>query len=474
MRGCIIETVMDSVSPKGPENQKRTAVLITVLATSFLTSFSGSALNLAIPEISREFPTSASLLGWIVTAYILCSATLAVPFGRISDVGGRRPVYLMGILIFALTSGATFFAWNFWVVLVLRILQGIGGAMIFATNIAILVNAYPPQMRGKVLGYSVASTYVGLSMGPVAGGLLTHNFGWRSVFAVNLVAGLLAFFIALLRLPREQKKTGAKSYDAPGMLLYSFSVFGIMYGLTTVSDGWLGTAILVAGLALFFVFLRHELRTEMPALEVRLFKNNPNFLLSNLAALLNYGATYATGYLVSIFLQVVQGHDPQQSGLIMICQPAMMAVVSLFAGRLSDRHSPYRLASIGMAFCTVSLFSYIFVGVEASLGHIILNLVLVGIGFGFFASPNTNAIMSNVKPQDYSVASSLISTMRTIGQVGSMAIITAVTQMRLGSQTFEEAPAIDLVGAMRFAFIIFSIICAAGIFISLQRHSAKD
>ncbi|MDR3072445.1 MAG: MFS transporter [Clostridiales Family XIII bacterium] len=470
---------MEDHSEPTTGKSKNFAILITVLATSFVTTFSGSALNLSIPEISKEFGISAALIGWLVTSYILCSASLAVPFGRIADMGARRQVYLFGILIFALASGVTFFAQAFWHVLVLRILQGVGGAMIFSTNIAILVNAYPPQMRGKVIGFSVAATYVGLSMGPVVGGLLTHNSGWRSVFLVNFICGLIAFLVALFNVPKTSRAGNKsskekKDYDVPGMLMYFVSMLSTMYGLTILSSGILGWVLTIAGIGLLILFVRHEGRVEHPALAVRLFKNNPNFLLSNLAALLNYGATFATGYLVSIYLQTVQAYDAQQAGLILICQPAVMAVISPFAGRLSDKKSPFLLASIGMAFCAVSLFSYIFLGTDAPMFHIIINLVLVGIGFGLFSSPNTNVIMSSVPPKDSSIASSLLATMRTVGQVLSMAIITFIMNSHLGDKTLQNSPPELLVSAMKTSFIVFAAICAVGVLTSLQRKTNKE
>jgi MFS family permease len=362
-------------------------------------------------------------------------------------------------------------------VLILRLIQGVSGAMIFSTNIAILLDAHPKNMRGKVLGYSSAMIYVGLSLGPVFGGLLTHNFGWRSVFIVNFIVSTSALVVAFIGIPKKAKADNVDAapqekvgYDVPGMVLYSLTMLCVLYGFTIVSEGITGYILIGVGVALLAVFLRHETKTKHPALEVRLFKN-VNFLLSNLAALLNYGATFATGYLVSIYLQVVMSIDAQSAGLIMICQPAFMALIAPFAGHLSDKHSPYKLASLGMAFCSVSLASYIFLGTESSIVHVIINLVLIGIGFGFFSAPNTNAIMSNVKPADFGVASSLTASMRSLGQVSSMAIITFIMNSNLGGQTLYDAAPETLIAVFRTSFTIFTVICLIGIIISFGRKT---
>jgi EmrB/QacA subfamily drug resistance transporter len=467
----------------GNEYTGKKAVLISVLVTNFVSTFSGSALNLAVPQIAFEFETSASTIGWLVTAYLLAATAFSVPFGRIADISGRRPLYLAGIAIFAASSGLIYFSTSFVMVLILRLAQGVSGAMIFSTNTAILLDAYPANMRGRVLGYSSAMIYVGLSLGPVFGGLLTHNFGWRSVFIVNFIVSATAFFVAFAGIPKNAKTdrgsqesvprgTEMVGYDVPGMILYSLTMLFILYGFTIVSDGIVGFALIGVGVLLLIVFLRHESRTEHPALEVRLFKN-VNFLLSNLAALLNYGATFATGYLVSIYLQIIMSIDAQSAGLIMICQPAFMALIAPFAGKLSDKYSPYKLSSIGMALCSASLASYIFLETESSLVHVIINLVLIGIGFGFFSAPNTNAIMSNVKPADFGVASSLTASMRSLGQVSSMAIITIIMNSNLAGQTLHEAGPETLISVLRISFTIFTGICLIGIIVSFGRKTKK-
>jgi EmrB/QacA subfamily drug resistance transporter len=450
------------------------AIYATLLLTAFVTTFTASATNLAIPEIALEFGSSATLTGWVVTGYILVTAMLAVPFGRFADATGRRRVYIVGCALFIVFSALIPFSQSIGIMLALRMIVGVSGAMIFATNTAILVDVTPPNRRGRILGLSVMCTYIGLTVGPVAGGILTHNLGWRSIFIITALIGLVSLIVAVIGMPKggeasvPLRKIKVSTLDPLGSLLYAAGIFSLMFGFSEAAETWLGYPLIGVGIAVLAIFVKHETVTQNPIVKVGLFKNL-NFLFSNLASLLNYGATFALSYMLSIYLQLVMGYNAQMAGLILVLQPALQAVFSPISGRLSDKRSPFILASLGMAFCAAGLFSYIFIGEQSPLWHVMINLAVVGIGFGLFSSPNTNAIMSSVPSQDSSIASSMLATMRSLGHTSSMAVITLITHSHLGNAEYKDAAASDIVATMHTAFIIFAIICAVGIFISLQR-----
>ncbi|MCL2437000.1 MAG: MFS transporter, partial [Clostridiales bacterium] len=214
-----------------------------------------------------------------------------------------------------------------------------------------------------------------------------------------------------------------------------------------------------------------ELKIENPVIQIRVFTKNIAYAFSNIAALLNYGATFAIGYLLSIYLQVVMGHTSQIAGLILIAQPLVMAVCSPYAGRLSDKVSPFKLASFGMALCAAGIVMLIFINSDYPLWLIIAALVVTGIGVGFFSSPNTNAVMACVEEKDYGVASSILATMRSIGHTLSMAIVTLIVSMYMGGSALTDAEPEVLIQTMRVSFIIFAVICIVGIFVSAKRKS---
>lgn len=455
-------------SDKSIKSIQRSTIFVVII-TSFITTFTGSALNLSIPSMGNEFHASATAVGWIVTGYILAAAVLSVPFGRLADRTGRKRVLVTGILIFALCSGGAALAESMTVLLLFRVLQGVGAAMIFSTNMAVLISAFSPEKRGKVLGYSIASTYIGLSAGPVVGGFLNHYFGWRSIFILTFVISGVVCYTAMRKLPAGKVDHEKPGLDLVGNILYILMLTLIMFGLSTVSTLVYSKYLILAGIILFAIFIIHELRAKSPIIEVRLFAHNIGYAFSNLAALMNYGATFALSYLLSIYLQVVMDYSSEVSGLILISQPLMMALLSPYAGRLSDRVSPFKLASFGMGLCALGLFSFIFISENYPFPLIIANLLVVGVGFAFFSSPNTNAVMACVEKKDYSVASSILATMRTIGHSASMAVVTFIVAHRMGDITLGDAEPALLVDTMQISFLIFTCVCGAGIFISLKR-----
>lgn len=452
----------------------QTYILWVMLVVSFTITFASSSINLALPDIALEFNSKATLLGWTITGYTLANAVFAVPFGRIADLTGRRRIFLIGVLILTIVSIACIFAWSVQALIILRIIQGVGAAMVFCTNQAILISTFPPEKRGKILGYSTASIYTGLSTGPIIGGLMNHYWGWKSIFIFISVITVTILIIAIKKLPKLESPSQEGSFDKAGNILYVLMISCIMYGFSTFTESLWSKLLLAAGLVLVGFFISHELKCASPIMDVGLFARNKGYGFSNLVALLNYGATFALGYLMSIYLQVVMGYDSQISGLILIIQPLFMAVLSPFTGRLSDRVSAFKLSSFGMALCALALFSFTFISTDYALIRIIISLVIMGIGIAFFSTPNTNAVMSCVSQKDYGVASSTLATMRSIGQTSSMTIITLVVAVKMGSAAFAEVPAELLVSTMRIGFAIFTILCVIGVFVSLLRNKPVE
>jgi MFS family permease len=474
----------------------RQTTLFIAMVASFANPFAGSSLSIAIPFIGTEFQASATSLSWVISALMLTTITLSVPFGRLADLWGKRRVFNTGIFIFAVATLLGTFAPSLAALIALRVVQGVGGAMVISTNMAILVDVFPARERGRVLGLTVMCTYIGLSLGPVLGGVITHYLNWRAVFAATSGVSLIAFIVAVSTMPRLSKAVGAADAtivgDAGGtvagtvvakadsptinpasIVLYMAAMFSFMYGFTVFAQHVYSYILLGAGAVLFVVFVWHESKVPFPVVEMRLFKGNRNYVFSNLAALLNYAATFALGYILAIYLEVVKGYPSDIAGLILVTQPILMAIISPIAGRLSDRWSPFVMSSVGMAICVVSMLSFLFLDADSPLIHVIVNLAIVGVGFGIFSSPNTNAVMSSVSPGDFGVANSILSTMRSVGQVSSMAIITIVMHFTIGNALIEEAGNAGIMRAFNVTFIVFAVICAAGVLLSLNRRKKK-
>jgi EmrB/QacA subfamily drug resistance transporter len=450
----------------------RTIVLIVSTAAAFLTPFMSSALNVALPSIGREFAMNAVLLGWVATSFILAAAVFLVPFGKFADIHGRKKIFAWGSLAYALTSVLSALAPSPGLLLASRVLQGIGGAMIFSTGVAMLTSAYPVSERGKVLGLNVSSTYLGLSLGPVLGGILTQNLGWRSIFWINGALGLVVFGLVLAYLPEEWAEARGEKFDAAGSLLLGSTLIAVMLGLSRLPKP-IGGILILAGLIAAVFFVRWEMRSSNPVLNMNLFRQNTVFAFSNLAALINYCATFAVGFLVSLYLQYCKGLSPQKAGLVLIAQPVMMAVFSPLTGRLSDRIEPRLLASAGMAVSVLGLLLLSFLGPATGLGFIFAALLVLGFGFALFSSPNTNAVMSSVERRFYGVASATLGTMRMTGQMLSMGTAMLIFALFLGASRITPDVFPQFLTAVRTAFWFFAALCLGGVFASLSRGKLR-
>jgi EmrB/QacA subfamily drug resistance transporter len=450
----------------------RIALFIAVLA-GFLAPFDVSAVNIALPTIGAEFSMDAVTLGWVSTAYLLSSALFLVPFGRIADIVGRKRIFTLGLSLFTAASLAMALTVIPATIVPIRLVQGMGGALIYGTAVAILTAVTPPPDRGKALGIYTTAVYLGLSVGPFLGGIMTGTLGWRSIFLVNVPIGIFALWLVTRRLPGEWADARGESFDTPGALLYGLSLVCVMLGF-----GWLpsprGIAMILAGILLLAGFVLHERKVRFPLLDVGLFTANRVFAFSNLAALINYSATFAVTFFLSFYLQTLRGFPPAAAGAILVTQPLIQAILSSPAGRLSDRVEPGKVASAGMALCAAGLLLLSFIQADSPIPSLLLALALLGMGFALFSSPNTNAVMSSVERRCYGVASGTLGTMRLVGQMLSMGIAMTLFSVYIGQVEIgpENYPA--LLSAIQTGFIIFTILCIIGIYPSLARGNMRD
>ncbi len=451
----------------------RTTALIILTIASFLTPFTASAVNIALPSIAAEFNLDAVTLGWVSTAYLLATAIVLVPAGRWADIHGRKLVFLAGAVVFGLTSFLIALAPTAAILIALRVLQGAGGAMISATAVAILIAVYPPQEKGRVLGINTAAVYVGLSLGPTIGGILTQQFGWHSVFLVMVPLAILVIFLTLWKLPGEWAEARGDTFDLLGSILYGLSLLAIMYGFTVLPDG-LGAALITFGVVGFVAFAGWEGRVKSPVLDLRIFRNNTVFTYSNMAALINYSATSASGFLLSLYLQQIRGLQPETAGLLLIAQPVVQAIFSPTAGHMSDSVEPRLLASAGMAMTAAGLFLFALLSPTTPLILVVLVLMLLGLGFGLFSSPNTNAVMSSVDRKRYGIASATLSTMRTVGQTMSIGIAVLIFALIIGHVAISPTVYPQLMSSIKITFLIFGVLCLVGIYFSLSRGKLHE
>lgn len=444
------------------------SVLVVTCAASFLFPFMGSSVNVALPSIGADLGMTAVELTWVATAFLLTSTLLLMPFGRVGDTKGRKRVLMTGVATYAVGSALAGLAPTGMALIAARAVQGSGGAMLASTALAILSSAYGPGERGKALGINAACLYSGVSLGPAVGGIVTQSLGWRALLLMNVPLALTLLLAAYLKLPASRPSAPNTPFDWKGFGAYALFLFGVMYGISLLPEAR-GYFVIGAGIAGLALLLRVERDAPHPLVDIGLFKSNMPFAMSNVAALLNYSATFAAGFLMSLYLQVVVGLPPRTAGLTLVAMPIVQAFVSPLAGRLSDRMEPRVLASIGMGLTAVALLTLSRLTTETGIWYVVAALMLLGLGVGLFASPNTNAVMTSVPPGKYGLAVATLATMRQAGMVLSMAVATLVISAKIGDIGVAAAPMPDFVEAVQLTFVICAIACMVGIVASLSR-----
>lgn len=446
------------------KTSKKVALIISSLS-AFLTPFMVSSMNIVLPSIAKDFEMNAMQMSWVVTSYILSASIFLVPFGRLSDIKGRKKIFIIGICIFTVvTFLISVIPLNSMLLIFLRFVQGFGSAMIFGTGMTIIVSVFPPHERGRVLGFNVASVYLGLAVGPFIGGLMTQHFTWRSIFVLTALIGVLVTVITAFKLKGEWADARGEKFDVKGSVIYGISLVCLMLGFSKLPKPW-AFILAAAGIIFFVIFVLVENRTEHPVLNFNIFKKNKVYTLATSSALINYSATFGVGFLMSLYLQNVRGMTPLYAGTVMLVQPAIQTIFSPVAGRFADKKDPQTIASFGMGLTSAGLFLLIFINQNTGLLYIMASLAILGFGFAFFSSPNTTAAMNSAEKRYYGVASSILGTMRLLGQMLSMGISMIVFSLIIGNARITNENTLMFMKSMKIIYIIFALLCFAGIFL---------
>jgi Arabinose efflux permease len=465
----LAQNAGSALTPK----QKR-LILVGISLASFMTPFGMSMLNLSLPEIGADFHVSAHTLGWVSTAYLFSSVLFLVPMARLSDLVGRKKIFSLGMIVAICTACLGPFSPSFWFLIFLRICDGFAMACVFATSLPILSSIYPPAERGSAFGINIALVYLGSSMGPVIGGIMTANVGWRSLFFLLIPLALTSIIMVSKTLKTNSIESAGEPFDKTGTLLYVISIFFLLFGLSNLPEAW-AFILLAIGLITFPIFILYSKKQTYPIVQVRLFFTNKRFARSNFAAFLNYAGTYAIIFFLSLYLQRVLLFTSDIAGFILLAQPALQAFFSPFVGRLSDKIDSRYLSTFGLILAAIGLLGLSALTAETSLSYLIVCQFSVGIGLAFFAAPNTSSIMNCVGKKDYSTASASLSIMRQSGMVLSMAIAMCAVSVFLGSTEMIQAETIPFfLNSMKMTFCIGAVCCLSGAALSYFRGADKN
>jgi EmrB/QacA subfamily drug resistance transporter len=446
--------------------EKTTRNIILAVATlgGVVATFAASAITVAIPRIEQEFELSAVVLSWIPLTYVLAAAALIMTAGRLGDIFGRVKVFTIGLVGFNIFMFAAALAPSGAWLITLRTLQGLSAALLFATNIALVTLSQPPEARGRALGMLTAGVYLGSSTGPVLGGLMTDYLGWRSMFLFVGGATLVTCALTIWKLHNVEWKEPRKArFDILGSVIWAIALPSLLLGFTLLPETIGITLVGIGAIGLAF-FLWWETHAADPLLSVNLLRHNRTFALSNVAALINYSATFGLSFLMTLYLHYNRGFKVSEVGYVLVAAPVFQTIVSPFAGRLADRLQPRLVGATGQALCALGLFTFAFLGTTTPLWFIVLALCVLGVGFGLFASPVAHMVMSSVDRQYVGTASATLATMRVAGQGVSMGIAGLLLAIMVGgSKQLHPSDYPNLLASVRVTFAIFAVLCALGL-----------
>lgn len=446
-------------------------VLLAACAAIFVNPLAGSMLNLALGSIQDDFLCSEHSLGWISSIYFIVSVMALLPTAKLADIYGKRTVFLVGIVFATAGFILSAFSQNIYQLYVFRGVTAIGTAAISGTSVSMIASVYPPNERGGALGINTACIYLGGSLGPVLGGVMTEMFGWKSIF-IFLLPFVIVGAVAMLMFRHNFINTPGAKFDIPGSVVYAMGILVMMFGVLSLPEMY-AVAMIVAGLAVIIAFIFMEKKVQNPIFKGSLFKSS-TFSRSMLALFLNYTSSFCISFVLSRYLQEIGALTPSQAGLYLMAQPAVQVVFTLVAGKMSDTMDKRILPTLGMAIICVGLVMLLFLGIDLNVPLLIMSQIVIGMGFGIFSAPNTNAIMSYVSRQDFNAASGLISVARQMGMMLSIGLATCLIAIMLGTDTMlvpsNYSTFIDM---MKVAWGICLCMCVIGTIVSWFRGSSK-
>jgi EmrB/QacA subfamily drug resistance transporter len=456
------------------ERSGRRTVLLTAAIAEFVATFTASAVSVASQSIDEEWHVSAVTLSWISLAYILLAAALLMPAGRLADIYGRKRFFVIGMVAFTVFAFAAALAPSASVLILFRALQGVATAILYACTVALVTLAYPPENRGRALGLMVGGVYLGLTLGPLLGGIIIDNLGWRWTFAFVGVIGATNCVLAGWRLQGvEWREPRRARFDVAGSIVWAVALTLLLVGFSLLPET-LGWALIAAGAAGIAGFLWRETRAADPLLNVDLLRRNRAFAYSNVATLITYAATFAVTFLISLYLEYDKGLTAQTVGLVLVTGTLVQTVFSPVAGRVADRVEARFVAAAGITACALGLGACVFLGDDTPYGYIIAALSLLGLGLAFFATPIMHVIMGSVDRNYTGVASATIGTMRMTGQNISLGLATSLLAVFVGRHAITTADSSKLLTSIRVTFALLTALCVVGLVVALAGTRAAE
>src|SRR5215472_9670066 len=413
----------DDEAASGGGSPRTGLAMIVIMAGVLMTAVDTTIVVLALPEMQRSLHVALSAVVWVIISFLLVITLLATQVGRLGDMFGRVRMYQAGFVVFVVGSLLCALAWDEASIIVFRVVQGIGGALIMANSGAVIADLYPRERRGGAYGLTALGWTLGAVVGVVLGGLIVTYVSWRWIFWINVPPGVVAI-AASLRVLRDHGERVRRRLDLPGMLTLGLGLFGVLWAMTKLANAPLDAEMvgyLLGGVALIVVFVLIEARAADPMLPLSLFRV-PTMAASLFASLFQGLASFAVLFLVLMYLQGPRGLSPIHASLLLVPGYVAGAAVGPPAGWLADRRGPVLPATGGLAIQVIVLLCYAQLTLTTPLWLIVLISLVNGIGTSFFFPANSSAVMKAAPPDMYGIASGMLRTFANIGMVFSFAV----------------------------------------------------
>ncbi len=409
--------------------------LVAVTLGVIMVGVDGTVVAVANPYIGRDLRASLADLQWVTNSYLLVIAVSLIFGGKLGDHFGRRRIFLIGVVGFALTSLCIGLVGTIDGVVVLRGAQGAFGACLLPNSLALLRTAYPEDELNRAIGIWVSATAIATAAGPIVGGLFVEHVSWQSVFFINVPIGAVALAIGMLVL-RESRESVPQRFDVVGTLTLGLGLAAIVYGLIKAQSwGWMtsGTLTLIGlGLLLIGLFIAVEQRSAHPLLPLRIFRDR-SVSVGTVVVLLDFFALFGVLFFVSLYLENVHGYSPVAAGLRLLPLTIAFAVSSPIGARLTDRFGPWLPITLGLTISSIGLFSFATLRVDSSYLHLWPPFVLLGLGIGFVVTAATDAIIGNTSEDDAGVAGGVQTTAIQLGGVLGTAVCGSILGRQVAS-----------------------------------------
>lgn len=454
--------------------------LIIVITMTFMACLDSSIINVALPVLTKELVQPLSSIEWVVISYLITICSTLIFFGRLGDVFGKSRIFKLGTGLFTLGSLLCGLSPNLGFLILSRIIQSIGASAYMANNQGIITQTFRPDERGKALGVLGSSVALGTMVGPALGGLILSAFTWHFIFFVNVPIGIVSFILGFKLLP-STKHTG-ENIDWSGAVMLFFGIL-LFFGPMAAQEAlempvYVVIILVIIGIILLLLFIKHTTVVEQPLLQLKLFKN-PLFSLSLFCGFTSFICLNASIILIPFYLEDTLKISTSTTGFLMMISPIVVAVLSPYAGRLSDKVGSELISMIGLFVLSISFFLMGFLTETSPIIIFIIFVAIMGIGQGFFQPANNSLIMSCPSPKQLGVAGSINALVRNLGLVAGVTMCTTLLytfmSYRLGEHVTDYVDGKDYVFiyGMNKIYIILCIICLVGAFASALRFIPK-